>query len=80
MSSEPKSETPAAVDAIARQVGDPHAGTLEGFDAKGGEGYSENFVDQIEMIGEETAAGFKHAPEAISPMPISIAAGRSIDW
>jgi hypothetical protein len=38
---------------------DPSKGTLDGFDVKGGEGFSEKLVDAIEMIGEETAAGMR---------------------
>jgi len=53
-------------------VGEPHKGSLEAFDVKAGEGYSEKLVDQIEMIGEEEAAGFKaaphvHVPDGITP-------------
>lgn len=38
------------------------AGTVDSFDIKAGDGYSEKIVDQIEMLGEEQAAGM-HPPE-----------------
>jgi len=58
-------ETPLPPDiaAVARQIGDPHKGVPGGFNIKGSDGYSEKLVDQIEMIGEEQAAGFK-GPES----------------
>lgn len=69
MSQEQPTPLPPDIAEISRRLGDPHKGDSEGFDAKGGEGYSERLVDQIEMIGEEEAAGFNRSPEkdAISP-------------
>lgn len=60
---------PSEVAEISRQLGNPQKNGTDGFDVKGAEGYSERLVDQIEMIGEEQAAGFNPAPEkdAISP-------------
>lgn len=54
---------PPDLTEMARQMGDPHKASSDGFDVKEGAGYSEKLVDQIEMIGEEQAAGFKHHPE-----------------
>lgn len=59
MSQEETAPLPPDIAGIARQIGDPHKGVPGGFNIKGGEGYSEKLVDQIEMIGEEQAAGFK---------------------
>lgn len=42
---------------VVRQLPEAHKGTVESFNVKGGEGFSENLVDAIEMIGEETVAG-----------------------
>jgi hypothetical protein len=56
MSISPPNPSPELAD-IVRQLPDAHKGTTDSFDVKGGEGYSEELVDAIEMIGEETAAG-----------------------
>lgn len=42
---------------VVRQLPNAQEGTIDSFDVKGGEGFSEKVVDAIEMIGEETAAG-----------------------
>lgn len=42
---------------VQAMLKDAGKGSTDGFDIKGGEGYSEKVVDAIEMIGEEQAAG-----------------------
>jgi hypothetical protein len=44
---------------------DPSKSTLESFDIKG-DGVSEQLVDAIEMIGEETAAGMPHSRSEVT--------------
>lgn len=50
---------PGDLEHITRQLPDAMRSNVQGFDARSGEGVSEKLVDQIEMIGEEEAAGFK---------------------
>src|SRR5687768_15522570 len=59
MSQDQSPSLPSDVAGIARQISDPQRGNSDGFNLKSGDGYSEKLVDQIEMIGEEHAAGFK---------------------
>ena len=59
---------PKEIQDIAAQLPDSHKGTVDSFDIKGGEGYSEKLVDAIEMIGEEKAAGYDAAgPSEVTP-------------
>jgi hypothetical protein len=62
-------QPPREIRDIISQLPDaPHKGSVESFDVKGAEGYSEKLVDAIEMIGEEKAAGFDTAgPSEITP-------------
>lgn len=53
------------VQKIAAQLPDAQRAGYESFNAQEGAGYSEKLVDQIEMIGEETSAGF--GGSAVSP-------------
>ncbi|MCI0638976.1 MAG: hypothetical protein L0Y72_31755 [Gemmataceae bacterium] len=58
MSTEAK---PGDVANIAKQLPDAQKTAKDSFDVKTSEGYSEQVVDAIEMIGEETAAGLPPA-------------------
>ena len=59
---------PKEIQDIVAQLPDTHKGTVDSFDIKGGEGFSEKLVDSIEMIGEEKAAGFDAAgPSQVTP-------------
>src|SRR5437660_1400192 len=51
-------QPPKDVQDIVAQLPDAHKSGLDSFDIKEGAGFSEKLVDTIEMIGEETAAGF----------------------
>ncbi len=58
-------------------IGDPHKGAAGVFDVKGAEvsgadGYSEKLVDQIEMLGEEEAAGLKRPPHPTGPDAVTV--------
>ena len=57
---------------------DPSKATLESFDVKGEGGLSEQLVDAIEMIGEETAAGMRTPHSKISPGMRYLHASRTI--
>jgi hypothetical protein len=46
---------------VVAQLPSAHHGTMDSFDVRSGEGFSEKVVDAIEMIGEEKAAGFGSA-------------------
>ncbi len=62
-------ETPQApkdVQDIVKQLPDAQKTGLDSFDIKTGEGYAEQLVDAIEMIGEEKAAGMD-TPSEVSP-------------
>jgi hypothetical protein len=62
------SQPPKEIQDINAQLPDAGKGTIDSFSVKEGEGFSEELVDAIEMIGEEKAAGFeppRHS--AISP-------------
>src|SRR5215207_3379738 len=56
---DPINVTPKDVQEIVAELPDSQAGTLDSFKVKDSEGYSEKLVDQIEMIGEERAAGLE---------------------
>ena len=56
---------------------DPTKSTLESFDIKG-DGLSEQLVDAIEMIGEETAAGMTHSPSEVTAGMRYLHASRTI--
>lgn len=58
-----KSDLPAVV----AQMPDAQQGTLDSFDAREAEGFSEKVVDAIEMIGEENAAQLSPAPAQVTP-------------
>jgi hypothetical protein len=58
---DPTTTAPKDVQEIVAELPDSHAGTLDSFKVKDSEGYSEKLVDQIEMIGEERAAGLEPA-------------------
>ena len=58
---EPANNAPKDVQEIVAQLPDSNTGTLDSFNVKDAEGYSETLVDQIEMIGEERAAGLEPA-------------------
>jgi hypothetical protein len=62
-------QPPDDVKQVVAQLPDGERGTTDGFDVKGSEGYSEKLVDAIEMIGEETAAGYS------PPGPSAVTAG-----
>jgi hypothetical protein len=51
---------------IAQQVPDAQKATTDSFDIKSSEGHSEKVVDAIEMIGEESAAGWTPKPTDVS--------------
>jgi len=68
-------------DEIARinaQLPDAGKATIDSFDVKQGEGMSEKLVDAIEMIGEESAAGFQAAPSEVTPGMRYLHASRTI--
>ena len=48
------------------EVHKPEKTTLESFDVKGGEGFSEKLVDAIEMIGEEEAGRLRPPPTEVT--------------
>jgi len=52
---------PKDVQDIVAKLPDAHKTGVDSFDIKDGGGFSEKVVDAIEMIGEETAAGFGHS-------------------
>ena len=56
---------------------DPSKATLDSFDVKG-EGHSEQLVDAIEMIGEETAAGMRTPHSEVSAGMRYLHASRTI--
>jgi hypothetical protein len=61
-------QPPKDVQEIVSLLPEAHKGSIDSFDAKQGEGYSEKLVDAIEMIGEEQAAGFTTAgPSQVTP-------------
>lgn len=58
----------AEIQAINGQLPNAGKATFDSFNVKEGEGFNEQLVDAIEMIGEEKAAGFEPAtPSTISP-------------
>jgi hypothetical protein len=78
MSSQP-GKPPNEVEEVAAQL--PHAqrAPTSSFDVHGGEGYSEQLVDAIEMIGEEKAAGFgADGPSQITPAMRYLHSSRTI--
>lgn len=62
----------------ARSVPDPSKATLDSFDVKGGEGFSEKLVDAIEMIGEESAGGMRPPPTEVTAGMRYLHASRTI--
>jgi hypothetical protein len=58
---------PKEVQAIVAQLPDAHKGSIDSFDVREGEGFSEKVVDAIEMIGEESAAGYNPSASAVTP-------------
>lgn len=74
----PTTPAPNEIQAIAAQLPDASKGTYDSLDVKQGEGMSEKIVDAIEMIGEETAAGFHPAPSQVSPGMRYLHASRTI--
>lgn len=64
--STPQPSPPAEVVALAKEVPPAGAG-VDSLDVKASEGFSEKLVDAIEMLGEETAAGWRPAPSPITP-------------
>ncbi len=63
--SDPANQPPPDIQKIRAELPDAHNGTLDSFSTES-EGHSEKLVDAIEMIGEETVAGFGGG-SAISP-------------
>jgi hypothetical protein len=61
-----------------KKLPDPAKATLDSFDVKRSEGFSDKLVDAIEMIGEEQAAGFKPPPSEITPGMRYLHASRTI--
>jgi hypothetical protein len=57
---------------------DPTRATLESFNIKGGEGYSEQLVDAIDMIGEENAADFKPSKSEVTAVARYLHVSRTI--
>src|SRR5262245_35231154 len=51
---------------VLQQVPDAQKATTDSFDIKSSEGHSEKVVDAIEMIGEESAAGWTPRPADVS--------------
>src|ERR1700722_568853 len=83
MSTQPVSGTQPPMSAelaeVVRQVPRPDHGTTDSLDVKSSEGYSEEVVDSIEMIGEEQAAGFgERGPKLISPAMRYLHSSRTI--
>jgi hypothetical protein len=66
------------VAVIAAQLRGADGATTESFDVKASEGHSEKVVDQIEMIGEEAAAGWTPKPSDVSPGMRYLHASRTI--
>jgi len=58
---EPTQPVSKDVQEIVAELPESSKGTLDSFNVKDAEGYSEKLVDQIEMIGEERAAGLEPA-------------------
>lgn len=56
-----------SVEAIVNELPPSDQATIDSFDVKQGEGFSEKVVDSIEMIGEEHAAGLSPAPSEVTP-------------
>ncbi len=63
---------------ITAQLPDAAKGSMDSFDVKQGEGMSEKIVDAIEMIGEESAAGFQPASSEVTPGMRYLHASRTI--
>ncbi len=63
--SHPQPIQPSEVTELAKEVPPPAAG-IDSLDVKTSEGFSEKLVDAIEMLGEETAAGFRPAPSEVT--------------
>jgi hypothetical protein len=61
------SPLPDDLTEVVREVPPLGTGHSDGFDAKEIMGDAEKAIDQIEMIGEETAAGFRPGQSQISP-------------
>src|SRR5205085_2474320 len=67
MANEPQ-QPPSDVQAIVAQLPQSQKASMDSLNVKEGEGYSEKLVDEIEMIGEEQAAGFAApAPSQVTP-------------
>jgi hypothetical protein len=73
--SDAANQPPPDIQKIRAELPDAHHGTLDSFSAEA-EGHSEQLVDAIEMIGEESAAGF--GGSAISPGMRYLHASRTI--
>jgi hypothetical protein len=54
-------QPPKEIQDINDQLPDAGKGTIDSFNVKEGEGFNEELVDAIEMIGEEKAAGYEPA-------------------
>ena len=55
------------IEDINAQLPNAGKGTIDSFNVTDGEGFNEELVDAIEMIGEEKAAGFEPARSQITP-------------
>jgi hypothetical protein len=70
---------PADLAEVVRAVPRADHGTTDSFDVKSSEGYSEEVVDRIEMIGEEQAAGLgERGPHLVTPAMRYLHSSRTI--
>src|SRR5262245_40040657 len=75
----PPVQPSSEVEEVAAQLPQAHRGTTDSFDARSGEGYSEQLVDAIEMIGEEKAAGLgTGGPAQVTPAMRYLHSSRTI--